>query len=216
MAGGVASRARLSAPTKTKYGSSSVPSSVFPSPAPDVAPPSNRSPSPVYALIPLTPADGIFWGTIYGPDGTKIGGGFNFKKQDLVRESRPDMSTSVTADTTDALPPRKKRRVFAGIIHPSWEFEKAVKQSVLDPVPKPKRVHQSRQPRQYVGNKAFLFYKSARMVRELADLSPLSSVEDDWEEEDDAKEDDEWEGRENNGVDHESQRGWRGALCGFV
>ena len=220
MAGGVVSRARLSAPTKSKFGSSSVPSSLFPSPAPDVAPPSNRSLSPLYSLIPLSPAGGICWGTIYGADGSKIGGGFKFKKQDLVKESRPAVSTSITVDTSTmdvAPPPRERKRVFVGMIHPSWEFKKAVKKSVLDPVPQPKRVHQSRRPRQYVGNKAFLFYRSERMAKELADLSPLSSLEDDWEEEDNAK-DDEWDRSANlrNGVDRDSQWDWRGMCVVFV
>jgi len=45
-------------------------------------------------------------------------------------------------------------------------------------------VHKSRRPREYVGNKAFLFYKNERMARELADLSPLSCLEEDWDEQD--------------------------------
>lgn len=211
MASGVVSRAQaVPKKPKTSLGISSS----FSSPAPVLVPP---TPSPLLSST-LTPAEGVYWGTIYGADGSKIGAGFRFAKRDAFRERTPAVSTKAIPKAA----PRNKKRVYVGKIHPSWQLDNAVKKSVLEPVPPPKRVHESRRPRKYVGNKAFLFYKSERMARELADLSPLSSLEDDWNEDDeDDGEMTEWDStlvveKDGGDVDQVSQRDLKGMSEYFV
>jgi len=213
-AGRVASQA-LKAPkkSKSKFPPPGVSCSSSLSPVPDAAP--CRPSSPLYSL-PNTPSGGEYWGLVYGADGSKIGTGYSFAKEDLKERRSPVVptngvywgvvygadgskigkgytfakedvgriiATKPVSEEGDVQQPRtKRRRVYVGKVHSSWRFDNAVKKSVLDPVPPPKRVHESRRPRMYVGNKAFLFYKNEKMARELADLSPLSSLEEDWDE----------------------------------
>lgn len=131
---------------------------------------------------PAVPTNGVYWGVVYGADGSRIGKSYTFAKDDVGRiiPAKPVSDTTTNMQQLRT----KQKRVYVGKVHPSWRFDNALKMRVLDPVPPPKRVHESRRPRKYVGNKAFLFYKSEKMARELADLSPLSSLEEDWDEED--------------------------------
>lgn len=130
------------------------------------------SPSPV-SITPSPPPDfsiptttGTYFGTIYGMDGARIG-----------------VTLTSVGDTKapSVTPTIERKRVFIGKIQPSWALGANVKVVELDPVPRPKKVHRFRQPRMYVGKRAPLFYRSEHVARELADLSPLSSLEEDWD-----------------------------------
>ena len=137
-------------------------SSTFSSPPPLSATP---SPPPDFSVPTTT---GTYFGAIYGIDGARIGVTLTSSK---VGDTR---SPSVT-------PTMERKRVFIGKIQPSWRLGANMKIVELDPVPRPKKVHRFRQPRVYVGKRAPLFYKSEHVARELADLSPLSSLEEDWD-----------------------------------
>ncbi len=135
---------------------------------------SSATPSP-----PLPPAKtGVYWSTIYRLDGTKIGPTYQISQPKGMEEPDVVLMKPISA------PRKKESRVFVGKIQPSWRLGKNVKTREIDPVPKRrKEVPMSRKPRMYVGKRALLFYKSEQEARELADLSPLSSLEEDWAEE---------------------------------
>lgn len=182
LAGGVVNRAEPSriSVQRNPRPSSSVPSSPSTSPAPTLI--SGPRLSSGFSTR-LTPSGGVYWGVIYGADGSKIGTGFSFPNRN-IKETTPAVSVqSVPEEEPNDQP--KKKHVYLGIIHPSWQVNETVKNRVLDPVRPLKTLHGSQGPRKYVGNKKFLFNKSEMLARELAlaDLSPLSSLEEDWDEE---------------------------------
>ena len=141
-------------------------------PKSDFSPAPTRSPS-------LPPAKtGVYWSTIYRLDGTKIGPTYQISQPRGMEDPHVVLVKPVSA------PRKKESRVFVGKIQPSWRLERNVKTREIDPVPKRKKeVPIFRKPRLYVGKRAFLFYKSEREAKELADLSPLSSLEEDCDEE---------------------------------
>ncbi|TFY61029.1 hypothetical protein EVJ58_g4761 [Rhodofomes roseus] len=86
-----------------------------PRPSPTHAPPRRKSPSP--QPLPENHADqltsGLFWGSVYGIDGARLGGAYiNADKQAVVLKPLAALA---------AVPPRApKRRVFIGKPDPSW------------------------------------------------------------------------------------------------
>ncbi len=140
--------------------------------SPSISSASPASTSPSQSQDFSIPTTDTYFGAIYGLDGSRIG----------------MTLTSLKAGVTKApslTPTMERKRVFIGKVQPSWRLGANVKTVELDPVPRPKKVHRFRERRMYVGKKAPLFYKHEHVARELADLSPLSSLEEDWDGHDD-------------------------------
>lgn len=130
---------------------------------------------------PLSVTNGKYWGTVYRLDGSKIGPTYTISRQ-KQKQKQKDVDVPALLIVKPIKAPRKSR-VFVGKIQPSWRLGRNVRTREIDPLLKPKEILSLCKPRIYVGKRAFLYYKSKQATMELADLSSLSSLEEDWDEE---------------------------------
>jgi len=115
-----------------------------------------------------SPAAGAYWGTIYGLDGVKLGSTFAQKARNK-RDARKVMYVPVNTLGV---------RWFAGAVQPCWKLGRRPAITEVDPVRQP-QVPKGREPRQFVGRSAPLFYRTEAM----AALTPVSSMNEDSEDE---------------------------------
>ncbi|KAF9526786.1 hypothetical protein CPB83DRAFT_895800 [Crepidotus variabilis] len=145
--------------------------------------PVNEELYPTSASIqpPLGPK--VYWSTIYGLNGAKIGTSFAASDAAI---GPPDMV--YTARPANLIPSSSKRSsiVWVGEMQPSWGLGKRVQTKELEPAlnVKHKKISSHRiypvycEPRMYVGKRSLLFCQSEAAAKELADLSDLTDVED--------------------------------------
>ncbi|KAF8815921.1 hypothetical protein BYT27DRAFT_7186391 [Phlegmacium glaucopus] len=153
-------------------------------------------PPPAKAIPTTTIPKGVTqaWGSLYSVTGEKIGNCFydpSVTKVVFAPATTPIMTTitDVAQQVATAAPNdepkipqvRKKRRVFVGMVQPSWGYSKP-KIKLLKSEPYAKRSYNA-MPRYYVGKKKYLFYQIED------EGSPLTSMDDDDDDEEVGKPD---------------------------